>query len=191
MKFGEKILPFILPIFLFLHTQAQTNTPIPLDLQVDYLDGILVFKPSDACLAEKCNTNISSLVDALTHITVLKPDKKSVNTFMPVKVGTTKFYLTIYHYPFKAGTPDTILHLENDSIMIHDVGADGLLTDSTKEYCINKRTQKHLDWHANYAILMEAGVCPIACFMRGLHAQGYKGYLVQLMRDGHTAIMYY
>ena len=184
-------------IFLFLlmsffgKAQNAGNTPMPLDLQVDYVDGILVFKPSDACLAEKCNTNISSLVDALTHITVLKVDKKALNTFMPVKVGTTKFYLTIYHYPFKAGTPDTILHVENDSIIIHDVGADGLLTDSTKEYCINKRTQKHLDWNTNYATLMEAGVCPIACFMRDLHAQGYKGYLVQLMRDGHTALMYY
>jgi hypothetical protein len=125
------------------------------------------------------------------HITVRKEDKKAINSFLPVKIGTTEFYLNIYHYPFSANAPDTILRIENDSIIIHDVGADGLLTDSTKEYCIDKRTQQRLDWKSSYAILMQAGVCPIACFMRTLHEHGYSGYLVQIQNDGHSSIMFY
>jgi hypothetical protein len=168
---------------------SQNTTP--LDLQVDYVDGLLIFKPSDACLADTCHTNIKLLKEALSHINIRKPDKKNINSFLPFKVGNTKFYLTIYHYPFSSTQTDTILRLENDTIMIHDVGADGLLTDSTKEYCIDKRTQQRLDWQSNYNTLIQAGVCPIDCFMRGLHAQGYKGYILQLLKDGHTAIMYY
>ena len=171
--------------------QEVSKSAAPLDLQVDYMDGVLVFKPSDACLADTCFTNINQLKEAITHITVRKPDKQAINSFLPVKIGSTEFYLTIYHYPFSANAPDTILRVENDSIMIHDVGADGLLTDSTKEYCINKKTQQKLDWKSSYAILMQAGVCPIACFMRSLHARGYSGYLVQILNNGHSAIMYY
>jgi hypothetical protein len=106
-------------------------------------------------------------------------------------VGRTRFYLTIYHFPFDASPPDTILHMENDSITIHDIGADGLLTDSTKEYCINKKTGRHLDWQSNYTALIEAGVCPIACFMQTMHEQGYNGYILQLLKDGHTGISFY
>ena len=116
---------------------------------------------------------------------------KGVNSFLPFKIGHTKFYLTAYHYPFSQAGTDTVLRMENDSIIIHDIGADGLLTDSTKEYCINKRTQQKVDWTTGYNTLIEAGVCPIDCFMRGLQAQGYKGYILQLLKDGHTAIMYY
>jgi hypothetical protein len=171
--------------------QGATNSTVPLDLQVDYMDGVLIFKPSDACLADTCFTNVAQLKDAITHITVCKPDKKAINSLLPVKIGTTEFFLNIYHYPFSAQPPDTILRIENDSIIIHDVGADGLLTDSTKEYCINKKTQQRLDWKSSYAILMEAGVCPVACFMRSLHQHGYSGYIIQVMNDGHSSIMYY
>lgn len=184
-----KLLAFV---FLFFQIYAAlAQSPVPLDLQVDYVDGILVFKPSDACLADKCHSNVTKLKEALAHITVRKPDKKNINSFLPFKIGNTKFYLTIYHYPFSSGATDTILRIENDSIIIHDVGADGVLSDSTREYCIDKRTQKRLDWQSNYDILIQAGVCPIDCFMNNLHAQGYKGYVLQLLKDGHTAIMYY
>ena len=181
----------VLLLSFFQTTIALAQSTTPLDLQVDYVDGVLVFKPSDACLADTCHSNITMLKEALAHITVRKPDKKGINSFLPFKIGSTEFYMTIYHYPFSPTSADTILRLENDSIIIHDVGADGLLTDSTREYCINKRTQQRLDWQSNYNILIQAGVCPIDCFMRGLHAQGYKGYILQLLKDGHTAIMYY
>ena len=164
--------------------QNKSKSQEPIDLQVDFADGVLVFKPSNACLVDTCHTTAAQLKDALTHITVRKPDNKAINSLLPVKIGSTEFFLTIYHFPFSA-------QAENDSIIIHDIGADGLLTDSTKEYCINKKTQQRLDWKSNYAKLIEAGVCPIACFMRGLHDRGYSGYLVQIMDNGHTAIMYY
>jgi hypothetical protein len=184
-----RFLAFIFLTFQTYLIYAQESAPP--DLQVDYIDGILVFKPSDACLADKCNSNVSKLKEALTHITVRKPDKKNVNSFLPFKIGNTEFYLTIYHYPFSSNAADTILRIENDSLIIHDVGADGVLNDSTREYCIDKRTRKRLDWQTNYNLLIEAGVCPIDCFMRNLHAQGYKGYVLQLLKDGHTAIMFY
>ena len=188
-----KLLFSFLCLWCFSSLSAQVNPQgnEPIELQVDYMDGVLIFKPSDHCLTDTCFTNIGLLKEAITHITVRKPDKKAINSFLPVKIGTTQFYLTIYHYPFSANAPDTILRVENDTIMIHDVGADGLLTDSTKEYCIDKRTQQRLDWKTSYAILMQAGVCPVACFMRSLHERGYKGYLVQILNDGHSAIMYY
>ena len=170
--------------------QSISKDHIPVELQVDYEDGVLVFKPSAACIADTCNTNIGVLKDAITHITVRKPDKKAINTPLPVKIGSTEFFLTIYHYPFTAQAPDTILRVENDSIIIHDVGADGILSDSTREYCINKKTQRRLDWKSSYAILMQAGVCPIACFMRSLRANGYSGYLVQILNDGHSSIIH-
>ncbi|GEM_PF-3537891 len=179
-------------IYCFFHASiALAQSITPLDLQVDYVDGVLIFKPSDACLADTCHTNVKLLKEALTHINIRQPDKKNINSFLPFKVGNTKFYLTIYHYPFSSNLTDTILRLENDSIIIHDVGADGLLTDSTREYCIDKRTQQRLDWQSSYNILTQAGVCPINCFMNDLHARGYKGYILQLLKDGHTAIMYY
>jgi hypothetical protein len=185
-----RVLTFIFFFFQTFIALAQRITP--LDLQVDYVDGILVFKPSDACLKDtSCHSNISQLKEALSHIIVRKPDKKGINSFMPFKIGSTEFYLTIYHYPFSATATDTILRLENDTIIIHDVGADGLLTDSTREYCIDKRTHQRLDWNSTYYQLVESGVCPINCFMTELHSQGYKGYVLQLLKDGHTAIMYY
>jgi hypothetical protein len=189
-------LKLLLIFLIFLSTtavmaQSISKGHIPVELQVDYEDGVLVFKPSDACIADTCNTSISVLKDAITHITVRKPDKKAINTPLPVKIGSTEFFLTIYHYPFTAQPPDTILRVENDSIIIHDVGADGILSDSTREYCINKKTQKRLDWKSSYAILMQAGVCPIACFMRSLRENGYSGYLVQILNNGHSSIMYY
>jgi len=174
-----------------VYGQVATKANEPIDLQVDYVDGVLVFKPSAACMADSCFTNIGLLKEAITHITVRKPDKKAINSFLPVKIGSTEFYLTIYHYPFSANAPDTILRVENDTIMIHDLGGDGILSDSAREYCIDKRTQQKLDWKKSYATLMQAGVCPVACFMRNLHEHGYKGYLVQIMNDGHSAIMYY
>jgi len=176
---------------LSVASQNKSKSPEPIELQVDFVDGVLIFKPSTACLVENCHTTPAQLKDALTHITVRKPDNKAISSPLPVKIGSTEFFLTIYHYPFSAQAPDTILRMENDSIIIHDIGADGLLTDSTKEYCINKKTQQRLDWKSNYAKLIEAGVCPVACFMRGLHERGYSGYLVQIMDNGHTAIMYY
>lgn len=185
MKFSVALLSVMLSSVAF----GQSVTP--LDLQVDYVDGVLVFKPSDACLTDTCHTTIKQLKEALTHITVRKPDKKGISFFLPFKIGNTSYYLTYYHYPFSTASTDTILRLENDSIIIHDIGADGLLTDSTKEYCINKKTQQRLDWQSNYNTLMQAGVCPINCFMRDLHARGYNGYVLQLQKDGHTAIMFY
>ena len=178
-------------LFFFQASFSFAQGPKPLELQVDYVDGVLVFQPSDACLADTCHANINLLKEALTHITVRKPDKKGINSFLPFKIGNTKFYLTTYHYPFSSTATDTVLRLENDTIIIHDVGADGLLTDSTKEYCIDKRTQKRIDWTTSYNILIQAGVCPIDCFMRNLHQQGYKGYILQMLKNGHTAIMYY
>ena len=183
----------MLCVFYFAAAMAQEarKGPAPIELQVDYVEGMLVFKPSDACMAETCHTNVQTLKEALTHINFHKADNRTVNSFLPVKIGSTRFYLTTYHYPFSSAAADTILRLENDSIMIHDVGADGLLSDSTKEYCMNKKTQQRFDWYRGYSILMEAGVCPVDCFMRGLHAQGYQGYILEMLKDGHTAIMYY
>ena len=179
-------------IFCFFSSVITFSQGVqPLDLQVDFVDGVLQFKPSEACLADTCHTNVKLLKEALTHIIVRQPDKKSINSFLPFKIGSTEFYLTIYHYPFSPASIDTILRLENDTIIIHDIGADGILTDSTKEYCIDKRTQQRLDWQSNYNTLIQAGVCPINCFMRGLHDRGYKGYVLHLLKDGHTAIMYY
>lgn len=182
---------FSILIFCFFPFYVLGQQPKPLELHVDYVDGVLVFQPSNACLADTCQANVKLLKEALTHITVQKPNNKGLNSFMPFKIGNTEFYLTAYHYPFSSAKTDTILRLENDTIIIHDVGADGILSDSTKEYCLNKRTQQHLDWQSSYNILVQAGVCPINCFMQGLHQQGYKGYIVQLLKGGHTAIMYY
>ncbi len=187
-------LPVLLFCFLFLvtcHAQQTPGDPPPLDLQIDYINGVLVFKPSASCIGDTCTTNIAMLKDAIAHITVNRANKKAVNSSLPVKIGSTEFYLTIYNYPFSAVQLDTILRIENDSIIIHDVGADGILSDSTREYCINKITQKRLDWNNSYRILMQAGVCPIACFMRNLHAHGYSGYIVQVLSNGHSSIMYY
>ena len=186
-KVSLKLLPLIFCFLLATSALAQG----PIDLQIDYMDGVLLFKPSADCINDTCHTTVAQLKDAITHITVRKEDKKAINSFLPVKIGTTQFYLNIYHYPFSANPPDTILRIENDSIIIHDIGADGILSDSTKEYCINKKTQQRLDWKTTYAAVMQAGVCPIACFMRTLHAHGYSGYLVQVMKDGHSSIMFY
>ena len=183
-------LPFAL-LFACISTLAAAQATGPMDLQIDYMDGVLLFKPSADCMGDTCHTSIAQLKEAITHITVKKDDKKAINSMLPVKIGTTRFYLNIYHYPFSANPPDTILRIENDSIMIHDIGADGLLSDSTKEYCINKKTQQRLDWASSYATVMQAGVCPIACFMRSLHEHGYSGYLVQVQKDGHSSIMFY
>ena len=145
-------LPFAL-LFACISTLAAAQATGPMDLQIDYMDGVLLFKPSADCMGDTCHTSIAQLKEAITHITVKKDDKKA--------------------------------------IMIHDIGADGLLSDSTKEYCINKKTQQRLDWASSYATVMQAGVCPIACFMRSLHEHGYSGYLVQVQKDGHSSIMFY
>ena len=178
-------------IFYFLPLAVLCQQVTPLELQVDYVDGVLIFQPSNACLADTCHANVKLLKEALTHITVLKPNNKGLNSFTPFKIGSTRFYLTTYHYPFSSTKTDTILRLENDSIIIHDIGADGILSDSTREYCLNKKTQQRMDWQSTYTKLVESGVCPINCFMQDLKQRGYSGYIVQLLKDGHTAIMYY
>lgn len=184
---------FFLIVFCFVAVAQQPTNKArgPVDLHIDFVDGVLVFKPSQSCINNSCNANVTLLKQAITHIILKKPDNKEINSWLPIMVGGTKFYLTIYHFPFDASPPDTILHMENDSVTIHDIGADGLLADSTKEYCINKKTGKHLDWQSSYATLIQAGVCPIACLMQTLHEDGYNGYILQLMKGGHTGIAFY
>lgn len=165
--------------------------PPGLDIHVSLVDGVLLFTPSAVCAAEACNTNVSLLKLALTHMVLRKPGKGELNAMYPLKVGNTKIYFTTYHYPFHSSRQDTVLSIENDSILIHDVGADGLLTDSAQEYCINKFTHQRLDWKSNYDLLVQSGVCPIACLMRSMHEAGYQGYILQLNRDGKADVMFY
>ncbi|MDB4984239.1 MAG: hypothetical protein JWM20_418 [Patescibacteria group bacterium] len=158
--------------FFAMRTEAQDSASVAGRLSVS--DGVIVIKPAATC--GSCKTDIATFRKTVEGLSLNKRDTLWLKNSFSLVVGKTLCCLTHYNFHFGKDTlVQMVIHLEDDSLIIQDVGADGVRTDFVKEYCVTKADKKPYDWDKGYSKLMSQASCQASCFLNDLVAAGYKG----------------
>jgi hypothetical protein len=167
----------IIIIILFIPAATSLYSQDSLDLirSISSENGTLIIKSSSDC-RNNCFGSLSDLKAQIIDLSFRKKyGEKEIKTCFPIRVGNSLCSMTTYNYFLGKSRAASVICFENDSVILHDVGADGVLSDSSSEYCISKITHARLNWETWYRFFVDQISCPINCFVDRLRALGYRG----------------